>query len=266
MKMSSGIIAKTKMCRKFNQMRRLSSPMTNAAVLIMPIPVCRGVGNGFIRSSAAQPPRPSPLGKVAKTGAFSRFLTEEVRTSPTASGPPSPKGRALALPQLPEKWKFVALHSDAILFSVLKLEEKRNIISSGKGGDYVATEVVAALIWNKDRFLICQRPKHKTRGLLWEFVGGKVEPGETKQQALIRECQEELDILIDVGNVFMEVCHEYPDMTVELTLFHGSVRQGQLKLLEHVDIRWILPTEIENYDFCPADVEILERIRSEYGG
>ncbi|MBO5891587.1 MAG: (deoxy)nucleoside triphosphate pyrophosphohydrolase [Oscillospiraceae bacterium] len=130
----------------------------------------------------------------------------------------------------------------------------------------MATEVVAALIWNKDRFLICQRPKHKTRGLLWEFVGGKVEPGETKQQALIRECQEELDILIDMGNVFMEVCHEYPDMTVELTLFHGSVRQGQLKLLEHVDIRWILPTEIENYDFCPADVEILERIRSEYGG
>ena len=54
------------------------------------------------------------------------------------------------------------------------------------------TEVVAALIWHGDRFLICQRPAHKQRGLLWEFVGGKVEPGETRQEALIRECQEEL--------------------------------------------------------------------------
>ncbi len=130
----------------------------------------------------------------------------------------------------------------------------------------MATAVVAALIWNENRFLICQRPAHKTRGLLWEFVGGKVEPGETKQQALIRECQEELGVLVGVSDVFMEVCHEYPDMTVQLTLFHASILQGQLKLLEHADARWITPAEIENYDFCPADVEILERIRSEYGG
>ena len=56
------------------------------------------------------------------------------------------------------------------------------------------TEVVAALIWNREKFMICQRPAHKARGLLWEFVGGKVEPGESKEQALIRECQEELNI------------------------------------------------------------------------
>ena len=61
------------------------------------------------------------------------------------------------------------------------------------------TEVVAALIWEEDRFLICQRPAHKARGLLWEFVGGKVEPEETKEQALIRECQEELAVTISVG-------------------------------------------------------------------
>ena len=129
----------------------------------------------------------------------------------------------------------------------------------------MATAVVAALIWDGDRFLICQRPAHKTRGLLWEFVGGKVEPGETKQQALIRECREELDVLVEVEDVFMEVCHEYPDMTVELTLFHASVLQGQIKLLEHADARWITPAEIEKYDFCPADVEILEKIRCQYG-
>ena len=64
------------------------------------------------------------------------------------------------------------------------------------------TEVVAALIWNQDKFMICQRPPHKARGLLWEFVGGKVEPGETKEQALIRECREELAITLDVGNAF----------------------------------------------------------------
>ena len=89
------------------------------------------------------------------------------------------------------------------------------------------TEVVAALIWDKDKFMICQRPAHKARGLLWEFVGGKVEPGdETKKQALIRERQEELAITLDVGEVFMDVTHEYPDLTVHLTLFHAAIREG----------------------------------------
>ena len=72
------------------------------------------------------------------------------------------------------------------------------------------TEVVAALIWNENQFLICQRPANKARGLLWEFVGGKVEPGETKEQALVRECQEELAITLDVGEVFMDVVHAIP--------------------------------------------------------
>ena len=134
-----------------------------------------------------------------------------------------------------------------------------------KGGDPLATEVVAALIWENGRFMICQRPAHKTRGLLWEFVGGKVEPGESKQQALIRECKEELDVLIRVDPVFMEVCHEYPDMTVQLTLFHAVIIQGQPKRLEHQDIQWITPAQISQYDFCPADQAILERIAAEYG-
>ena len=129
----------------------------------------------------------------------------------------------------------------------------------------MATEVVAALIWENGRFMICQRPAHKTRGLLWEFVGGKVEPGESKQQALIRECKEELDVLIRVDPVFMEVCHEYPDMTVQLTLFHAVIIQGQPKRLEHQDIQWITPAQISQYDFCPADQAILERIAAEYG-
>ena len=122
------------------------------------------------------------------------------------------------------------------------------------------TEVVAALIWDKGRFMICQRPAHKARGLLWEFVGGKVEKGETREQALIRECREELDIELKVNDVFMDVVHEYPDITVHLTLFNSEIAQGEPKMLEHNDIKWITPAEIENYSFCPADEEILKRI------
>ena len=122
------------------------------------------------------------------------------------------------------------------------------------------TEVVAALIWDKDQFMICQRPAHKARGLLWEFVGGKVEAGETKEAALIRECQEELAVTLSVGDVFMEVLHEYPDITVRLTLFNAVIAQGVPQKLEHNDIRWITPAEIPQYDFCPADVEILDKI------
>ena len=125
--------------------------------------------------------------------------------------------------------------------------------------------VVAALIWDEGRFMICQRPAHKARGLLWEFVGGKVEPGETKEQALVRECQEELAVTLSVGEVFMEVTHEYPDMTVQLTLFHAAIAEGVPQRLEHNDIKWITPTEIPQYEFCPADVEILKKITEVYG-
>ena len=126
------------------------------------------------------------------------------------------------------------------------------------------TEVVAALIWRGEKFMICQRPAHKARGLLWEFVGGKVEVGETREEALIRECREEIGLQLSVGEVFMDVTHEYPDLTVHLTLFHATIAQGEPQKLEHNDIQWITPQEISNYDFCPADVEILAKIRQCY--
>lgn len=125
-------------------------------------------------------------------------------------------------------------------------------------------EVVAALIWQGDRFLACQRPANKARALLWEFVGGKVEPGETKEQALIRECREELDITLAVEDVYMDVVHQYPDIKVHLTLFNATVAQGSPKKLEHNDIRWVLPSEIPQYAFCPADKEILEKLMEDY--
>ena len=125
------------------------------------------------------------------------------------------------------------------------------------------TEVVAALIWDENRFMICQRPAHKARGSLWEFVGGKVEPGESKEEALIRECREELGVTVDVGDVFMEVTHQYPDITVQLTLFSASIREGVPQKLEHQDIRWITAEEIGKFSFCPADTEILEKLKKQ---
>ncbi len=123
------------------------------------------------------------------------------------------------------------------------------------------TEVVAALIRDKDRFLICRRPAHKARGLLWEFVGGKVEEGETKEQALVRECMEELGITVKPYGEFMQVVHEYPDITVRLTLYNCTVSEGKPQLLEHIDLKWITAAEISNYSFCPADEEILKKLK-----
>lgn len=122
-------------------------------------------------------------------------------------------------------------------------------------------EVVAALIKRGDKFLICQRPENKARGLLWEFVGGKVEKGETLKQALIRECKEELNVILDVGDVFIEVTHEYPDLTVHLTLFNAVIVDGEPQLIEHNDMKWITVSEISDYEFCPADKIILKKLK-----
>ena len=124
-----------------------------------------------------------------------------------------------------------------------------------------AIEVVAALIVRGDRFLACQRPPEKAQGLLWEFVGGKVEAGESGPEALVRECREELDVVLSVGEAIMDVTHAYPDLTVHLTLYRSRIAQGEPKLIEHHDLRWITAEEIGDYEFCPADQAFLEEIR-----
>lgn len=126
------------------------------------------------------------------------------------------------------------------------------------------TDVVAGLITNEDKFMICQRPKHQSHPLLWEFVGGKIEKGETPEQALIRECKEELDILVSVGKIFMEVIHEYPQKTIRLKLYHAEIVQGEPKKIEPADIKWITCDQIDDFDFCPADIVILDKIKKCY--
>ena len=125
-------------------------------------------------------------------------------------------------------------------------------------------EVVAALIIRDGRILACRRPAHKARGLLWEFVGGKVEPGETNEQALVRECMEELDVTVSVGPLFFETVHEYPDLKVRLSLYRASIVSGTPKLLEHAEMRWIPPEELKDYPFCPADDVIIDTIMKGY--
>ncbi len=125
----------------------------------------------------------------------------------------------------------------------------------------MAVQVVAALVVEGGKFMICQRPAHKARGLLWEFVGGKVETGETKEQALVRECREELGVTVQPGEIFLEVDHVYPDITIHLTLFRAKIVSGRPRKLEHADIRFIAPEDIPRYAFCPADESILARIK-----
>ena len=124
-------------------------------------------------------------------------------------------------------------------------------------------DVVAALIRDGERFLICKRPAHKARALMWEFPGGKVEVGESPRDALIRECMEELDVTLDVGELYMQVTHEYPDIQIRLSLYEAVIASGQLCGKEHEALCWILPREIPDYEFCPADVDIIHRIRRE---
>ena len=122
------------------------------------------------------------------------------------------------------------------------------------------TEVVAALIVKDHHFLICQRPAHMARGMLWEFVGGKVEPGETLPQALIRECLEELGIRVTPQEIYMQLVHTYPDITVRLPLFWAQT-QDTPQRLEHNDLRWIGVDEIDHFSFCPADRDILAKLK-----
>ena len=125
--------------------------------------------------------------------------------------------------------------------------------------------VVAALIFEGDRFFICRRPPEKKRGLLWEFPGGKIEPGETPEQALVRECREELDITVRPGRLYARFVHEYPDITVELSLYESVIEAGEVRLLEHTEARYITAAESDLYDFCPADAPILRMLKKEGG-
>jgi len=124
-------------------------------------------------------------------------------------------------------------------------------------------EVVAALLRRGDRFLLCRRPMHKARGGQWEFPGGKVEPGETKQQAIIREIREELNLEISAGSSAAQTVHAYPDLTVHLSLMETEILCGELHQNEHSQIAWVTLQDAWEYDLCPADRELVRQLAGE---
>ena len=124
-------------------------------------------------------------------------------------------------------------------------------------------EVVAALIRQEDRFLICQRPIGRPRALLWEFPGGKVEAGEDPRQALIRECREELCVEVLPGDIYMRTEHQYSDVHIRLSLYEARIISGTLTRREHHALRWIRPQELYSCSFCPADVPFIHRLAGE---
>jgi len=122
------------------------------------------------------------------------------------------------------------------------------------------TEVVAAIVRNNSRILICQRGEGGSTSLLWEFPGGKVEPRETLQECLIRECREELAIDIEVGKIFAETEFNDADKKMAFTFFKAKIKSGQLKANVHRDVRWVTASELKEYDFCPADVSVVDEL------
>jgi 8-oxo-dGTP diphosphatase len=122
-------------------------------------------------------------------------------------------------------------------------------------------EVVGAIIKDGGRYLVGQRAAHKTQGGLWEFMGGKIEPGETPEEALARECSEELALEIEGARIIDSVVHEYPEKTIRLTLLECRPKSGSVpQALEHQAIRWVTPGEMRTMPFCPADAELLPRL------
>ena len=121
-------------------------------------------------------------------------------------------------------------------------------------------EVVGAIIRDGDRYLVGQRAANKAQGGLWEFMGGKIEPGETPEQALARECREELTLEIENEHIIDSVVHEYPEKTIRLTLIECMPKPGSVpKALEHQDIRWVTRAEMDTLDFAPADQDLIQK-------
>jgi 8-oxo-dGTP diphosphatase len=122
--------------------------------------------------------------------------------------------------------------------------------------------VVAALIAG-DRpgvYLVQQRLPGGSRALLWEFPGGKVEPGETDAQALARECVEELDVVLEVGPELWRTTHRYPDLSVELVLLGARIREGTPRPLGAHTLAWMAPEQMKAHPFCEADLPLLEAL------
>lgn len=124
-------------------------------------------------------------------------------------------------------------------------------------------KVVAALITDGDEFLICRRPAHKSRGNMWEFPGGKVEPGESNKEAIVREIKEELDVQIRAEEEYITVLYDYPELSIELIVIKCTIMYGTPEALEHEEIRWIKAEQADEFEFCGADCVVADKIKKD---
>ena len=121
-------------------------------------------------------------------------------------------------------------------------------------------QVVAAVIRHHGKILICQRPQGKNLAGCWEFPGGKVERGESKPAALMRECREELAVAVLVGAQTGSAVHDYGEYSVDITFYECRL-DGQMPVaVEHSAIAWVQPSELKNYNFCPADSQFIKAL------
>ena len=123
-------------------------------------------------------------------------------------------------------------------------------------------EVAAALIFREGRLLITQRNPQAHLGGLWEFPGGKREPGETWEDCVAREIREELGVHMMVGPLFETVTHVYPEKTVHLKFFAGTLPQGEPRPLGCAACRWISRDQLDQFEFPAADAQLLAKLKS----
>jgi mutator protein MutT len=124
-------------------------------------------------------------------------------------------------------------------------------------------EVSAALIFRAGKLLITQRHAESHLGGLWEFPGGKLEPGETFEQCLVREIREELGVEISVGKLFEEVSHDYPEKSVRLKFFICKILSGEPQPLDCAAVKWIEKSGLEAHEFPAADARLLAKLRAQ---
>lgn len=125
-------------------------------------------------------------------------------------------------------------------------------------------EVVAAIITHNDQIFATQRGYGEFKDG-WEFPGGKMEPGETPPQALVREIREELDTEIEVGSLVETVEYDYPNFHLTMHCFLCTIRSGELVLKEHEAAKWLTREELDSVDWLPADVKVVEKLKDTMG-
>lgn len=125
------------------------------------------------------------------------------------------------------------------------------------------TVVAAAIIRLDNKILICKRAEGGSCSGLWEFPGGKLERNESLQECLLRELREELGLNTIIKDVYAQTSYQYAENKIEFTFFNTEIIGGELIMKVHQDIKWVVPAELKEYSFCPADVEVAERLRAE---